>query len=51
MSLVHGMTDSQFEKHLADTLFILEMARKEIDGDAPTLDAFIENLRGQISKP
>jgi len=48
---VHGMTDSQFNKHLADTLFILENARKEIEGDAPQLDAFIEKLRAQVSKP
>ena len=48
---VMGMTDGQFLKHLADTLFILETARKEIQGDAPTLDAYIENLRAQITKP
>jgi hypothetical protein len=48
---VHGMTDAQFNKHLADTLFILENARKEIEGDAPTLDAYIEKLRAQVSKP
>jgi len=46
-----GMTDNQFNKHLADTLFILELARKEIQGDAPSLDAFIEKLRSQIIKP
>jgi len=45
------MTDHQFNKHLADTLFILEIARKEIQGEAPTLDEFIEKLRGQVSKP
>ena len=48
---VYGMTDGQFQKHLADTLFILEIARKEIIGEAPTLDAYIENLRAQVSKP
>ena len=48
---VVGMTDGQFQKHLADTLFILETARKEIQGDAPTLDAYIENLRAQVTKP
>jgi len=46
-----GMTDNQFNKHLADTLFILENARKEISCDAPTLDAFIEKLKAQINKP
>lgn len=48
---VHGMTDAQFNKHLADTLMLLEQARKEIDGEAPLLDKIIENLRGQITKP
>jgi len=48
---IHGMTDLQFTKHLADTLFILENARKEIEGEAPQLDAFIEKLRVQVSKP
>jgi len=48
---VHGMTDSQFEKHLADVLFILENARKEIKGEAPMLDKYIETLKGQIAKP
>ena len=47
----HGMTDSQFSKHLSDTLFILENARKEIQGDAPQLDAYIEKLRGEVKKP
>ena len=47
----HGMTDAQFNKHLADTLFILENARREIQGDAPLLDAYIEKLKGQITKP
>jgi len=42
------MTDIQYNKHLADTLFILENARKEIQGDAPTLDEFIEHLKTQI---
>ena len=51
MPMQTGMTDSQFNKHLADTLFILENARKEIEGDAPQLDAFIEKLRGQVTKP
>ena len=51
MTQVHGMTDTQFEKHLSDTLFILEAARREITGDAPLLDDYIEKLRGQISKP
>ena len=51
MPIQTGMTDNQFNKHLADTLFILESARKEIEGDAPLLDAFIEKLRGQVSKP
>ncbi|MCL2225159.1 MAG: hypothetical protein FWB96_09375 [Defluviitaleaceae bacterium] len=46
-----GMTDNQFNKHLADTLFILESARREIQGEAPTLDAFIEKLKSQVSKP
>ena len=47
----YGMTDAQFNKHLADTLMILEQARNEIQGDAPTLDKYIENLRSQLSKP
>jgi len=51
MAQVHGMTDSQFNKHLADTLLLLEFARKEIEGDAPMLDSIIEKLRGQIAKP
>jgi|GEM_PF-1816869 len=51
MQQVTGMTDNQFNKHLADTLFILENARKEIQGEAPQLDAFIEKLRGQVAKP
>jgi hypothetical protein len=51
MAQVHGMTDSQFQKHLADTLLILSTARKQIVGDAPLLDEFIENLKGQITKP
>ncbi|MCL2378203.1 MAG: hypothetical protein FWC77_03660 [Defluviitaleaceae bacterium] len=51
MAQTYGMTDSQFNKHLADTLLLLEQARKEIAGDAPLLDTIIENLRGQISKP
>ena len=46
-----GMTDNQFNKHLADTLMLLTIARKEIEGEAPTLDQIIENLRGQITKP
>lgn len=49
--MTEGMTDNQFNKHLADTLFILEAARKEIKGDAPTLDSFIEKLKAQVSKP
>ena len=51
MTPVHGMTDSQFNKHLADTLMLLELARKEIPCEAPLLDDIIEKLRGQISKP
>ena len=46
-----GMTDTQFNKHLADTLFILEIARKEIEGEAPLLDSYLEKLRAQVSKP
>jgi len=45
------MTDTQFNKHLADTLMLLEQAREEIKGEAPLLDKIIENLRGQITKP
>jgi len=51
MAQTHGMTDIQFNKHLSDTLLLLEQARKEINGDAPLLDKIIENLRGQITKP
>jgi len=49
--MVHGMTDNQFNKHLADTLMLLETARKEISCDAPLLDDIIEKLRGQVAKP
>jgi len=48
---VHGMTDSQFENHLSELLFILENARKEITGDAPMLDSYIQKLKGQLTKP
>ena len=51
MSQMHGMTDAQFNKHLADTLMLLEFARKEITCDAPMLDDIIEKLRGQVVKP
>jgi hypothetical protein len=51
MPQVCGMTDSQFNKHLADTLHLLELARKEISCPAPILDDIIEKLRGQVSKP
>jgi len=51
MPQIAGMTDSQFNKHLADTLMLLELARKEITCDAPLLDDIIEKLRGQITKP
>ena len=51
MAQIAGMTDRQFNKHLADTLMLLELARKEITCEAPTLDEIIEKLRGQISKP
>ena len=44
--MVQGMTDFQFNKHLADTLLLLEWARKEITCDAPLLDNIINNLRG-----
>ena len=30
MAQIQGMTDFQFNKHLADTLMLLELARKEI---------------------
>jgi len=45
------MTDSQFENHLSELLFILENARTEIKGDAPMLDRYIEKLKGQLTKP
>jgi len=48
---MHGMTDYQFNKHLADTLQLLELARKEITCPAPILDEIITNLKGQITKP
>jgi len=48
---IHGMTDSQFENHLSELLFILENARKEIEGDAPMLDSYIAKLKGQLTKP
>jgi hypothetical protein len=49
--MAHGMTDSQFNKHLSDTLMLLEYARKEIPCEAPMLDEIIEKLRGQVTKP
>jgi len=51
MAQVQGMTDTQFNKHLADTLMLLELARKEITCPAPLLDDIIDKLRGQVSKP
>lgn len=48
--MVQGMTDYQFNKHLSDTLMLLDVARKEIP-DAPLLDDIIEKLRGQVAKP
>jgi len=51
MAQVHGMTDNQFNKHLADTLKLLVLARKEITGEAPLLDEIIADLKAQISKP
>jgi hypothetical protein len=49
--VVHGMSDMQFNKHLSDTLMLLELARKEITCDAPILDDIIKKLRVQVTKP
>ncbi|MCL2386839.1 MAG: hypothetical protein FWC89_04715 [Defluviitaleaceae bacterium] len=51
MASVYGITDSQFNKHLADTLHLLELARKEITCPAPILDDIIKRLEGQVAKP
>jgi hypothetical protein len=51
MTQVHGMTDFQFQKHLADTLLILENAREEITQPCPQFDKYLEILRGQVKRP